>query len=92
MAYLTKPFKEESLSPAIELSVRHFLEKSSLTERILRLKDELEKRKLVDRAKGLLMDKEHLTESQAYRRIQKISMDKNKSLKEVSEAIITMLG
>jgi two-component system, response regulator PdtaR len=92
MAYLTKPFREESLSPALELSVRHFLEKSSLTERILRLKDELEKRKLVDRAKGLLMDKEHLTESQAYRRIQKISMDKNKSLKEVSEAIITMLG
>lgn len=92
MAYLTKPFREESLSPAIELSVRHFLEKSALTERILRLKDELDTRKLVDKAKGLLMKSEHLTEAEAYRRIQKISMNKNKQIKEVAEAIITMLG
>jgi two-component system, response regulator PdtaR len=92
MAYLTKPFREEDLAPAIELSVRHFLEKSALADRVLHLKDELETRKVVDRAKGLLMESEHLTEAQAYRKIQKISMDKNKSLREVAEAIITMLG
>lgn len=92
MSYLTKPFREENLSPAIELSVRHFLEKSELTERVVRLKNELDTRKIVDRAKGLLMESEHLTEAQAFRKIQKISMDKNKTLKEVGDAIITMLG
>jgi two-component system, response regulator PdtaR len=92
MAYLTKPFREENLAPAIELSVRHFSEKSTLADRVLRLKDELETRKIVDRAKGLLMESDHLSEAQAYRKIQKISMDKNKSLREVAEAIITMLG
>jgi len=92
MAYLAKPFREESLSPAIELAVRHFLEKSALSERITRLRDELDTRRLVDRAKGLLMDSEYLTEAQAYRRIQKMSMDKNVPIRDVARAIITMLG
>lgn len=92
MSYLTKPFREENLSPAIELSVTHFLEKSELTGRVARLKNELETRKAIDRAKGLLMESEHLTEAQAYRRIQKISMDRNKTLKAVAEAIIAMMG
>jgi response regulator NasT len=59
---------------------------------VLRLKEELDTRKLVERAKGLLMESEGLTEAQAYRRIQKMSMDKNKSLKEVAQAVITLLG
>ncbi|HEY3276807.1 MAG TPA: response regulator [Syntrophorhabdaceae bacterium] len=92
MAYLTKPFQGASLSPAIELAVRHFVEKSALSERITRLKEELETRKLVERAKGLLMQKEHLKEEQAFRRMQKISMDKNIPIKEVAQAIITMMG
>jgi response regulator NasT len=92
MAYLTKPFREEELAPAIELSVRHFLDKSTLADRVLRLKEELDTRKLVERAKGLLMEKEYVTEAQAYRRMQKMSMDKNKSLKEVAQAVITLLG
>ena len=92
MAYLTKPFRESSLSPAIELAVRHFLEKSSLSERVGRLNEELETRKLLDRAKGLLMESDHITEAAAYRRIQKISMNKNIPIKEVAQAIITMLG
>ena len=58
----------------------------------MRLKDELDTRKLVDKAKELLMESEHLTGAQAYRKIQKISMDKNKPIKEVADAIITMLG
>lgn len=92
MAYLTKPFREESLTPAIELAVRHFLEKSALTERVLRLKEELETRKVLDKARGLLMESERLTEAQAFRKIQKISMDKNRPIKEVAEAIILTLG
>jgi len=92
MAYLTKPFREKDLSPAIELAVSHFLEQSSLTERVSQLKEQLESRKLVEKAKGLLMDAEKLTEKEAYRRIQQMSMKKNKPMKEVAEAIILMKG
>lgn len=92
MAYLSKPFREGDLSPAIELAVSHFLKTSELTDRVSRLKEQLETRKLIDQAKGLLMSNEGLNESQAYRRLQKISMDKNKPMKEVAEAIILMMG
>ncbi len=92
MAYLSKPFREGDISPAIELAISHFLERSALAERVSRLKAQLETRKLVDRAKGLLMNKEGLNETQAYRRLQKISMDKNRPMKEVAEAIILTSG
>jgi two-component system, response regulator PdtaR len=91
MAYLTKPFRVEDLSPAIELAVNHFLQKSELSDRVSGLKEELEKRKVVEMAKGLLMKSERLSEMAAYRRIQKISMTRNKPMKEVAEAIIMML-
>jgi len=92
MAYLVKPFRESDLSPAIELAVARFVEKSRLAERVARLSEQLETRKVVDKAKGLLMASEHLTESAAYRRIQEISMKKNRPMKEVAEAIILMLS
>jgi len=91
MVYLTKPFRAGDVSPAIELAVSHFLGKSSLTDRVSRLKEQLETRKVVDRAKGILMKKEGLSEAKAYRRLQEISMNKNKAMKEVAEAVITML-
>ncbi len=92
MAYLTKPFREKELSPAIELAVKHFLEQSSLSERVSELKEQLVSRKLVEKAKGLLMEAEGLSEKQAYRRIQQMSMKKNKPMKEVAGAIILMMG
>ena len=92
MAYLSKPFREGDLSPGIELAVTQFLKTSKLTEHVSRLKAQLETRKLVEKAKGLLMTDEGFTEAQAYRKLQKISMQKNKSMKEVAEAIILMLG
>ena len=92
MAYLSKPFREGDLSPAIELAVNHFLRTSVLTERVERLKEQLEARKVIDQAKGLLMSREGFTEAQAYRHLQKISMDKNRPMKEVAEATIVMLG
>jgi len=92
MAYLTKPFREGDVSPAIELAVTHFLEKTALTERVSRLKEQLETRKLLDRAKGLLMKKKGLSEPKAYRRLQEVSMNKNKPIKEVAEAVIALLG
>ena len=92
MAYLSKPFREGDLSPGIELAVTQFLKTSKLTERVSRLKEQLESRKRIEKAKGLLMNKEGLTEAQAYRKLQKTSMQKNKSMKEVAEAVILMLG
>jgi len=92
LAYLSKPFREGDLSPSIELAVTQFLKTSKLTEHVSGLKAQLETRKLVEKAKGLLMTGEGLTEAQAYRKLQKTSMQKNKSLKEVAEAVILMLG
>lgn len=91
MAYITKPFRDGTLTPAIELAVSNYLERASLTEKVTQLKEQLETRKVIDKAKGLLMDKQSLSEAQAYRHIQSVSMNKNKSMKEVAEAIILML-
>jgi response regulator NasT len=91
MAYITKPFRDGTLTPAIELAVSNYLDRTSLTEKVTQLKEQLETRKVIDKAKGLLMDKQSLSEAQAYRHIQSVSMNKNKSMKEVAEAIILML-
>lgn len=91
MAYLSKPFREGDLSPGIELAVTQFLKTSKLTAHVSRLKTQIETRKLIEKAKGLLMTDEGLTEAQAYRKLQKTSMQKNKSMEEVAEAVILML-
>jgi response regulator NasT len=91
MAYVTKPFRKADLSAAIELAVSNFIKQSRLQERVDRLKEQLETRKLVEKAKGMLMNAENLTEAQAHKRLLDISMSKNKSLKKVAEAIILML-
>jgi response regulator NasT len=90
MAYLSKPFRESDLAPSIELAVTQFLKTSKLTERVSRLKEQLENRKVIEKAKGVLMSKENLSETQAYRKLQKISMEKNRTMKDVAEAIILM--
>lgn len=91
MAYLSKPFREADLAPSIELAVTQFLKASELSDKVSQLKKQLENRKIIEKAKGLLMEKERLSESQAYRKLQKISMTKNKSMKEVADAIILMM-
>lgn len=91
MAYLAKPFREEDLAPAIELSITQFLKTSKLTQKVSRLKEQLENRKVIEKAKGLLMQNENLSEVEAYRKLQKISMKKNRSMKEVADAIILMM-
>jgi response regulator NasT len=88
MAYITKPFRKADLSAAIELAVSNFLKQSSLRERVERLREQLETRKIVEKAKGLLMKLENLTEVEAHQKLQNISMSKNKPLKQVAEAII----
>ncbi|MEN6478604.1 MAG: response regulator [Anaerolineales bacterium] len=86
--YLVKPIQEADLAPAIEVALQRFAEFRELQKQIEDLQEQLETRKLVDRAKGILMDTQGLTESAAFRRIQKMSMNTRKSMKEIAQAII----
>lgn len=88
VAYLVKPYREEELTPAIEIALARFAEFAALQRQVSDLQLALETRKLVDRAKGILMDKQGLNEADAFRKIQKMSMDNRKSMKDVAEAII----
>ncbi|MDY7041013.1 MAG: response regulator [Chloroflexota bacterium] len=86
--YIVKPFHESDLSPAIEVALARFREFRTLEQEVGDLKQALETRKFVDRAKGILMDTQGLTEAEAFRKIQKMSMNTRKPMKEVAEAII----
>ncbi len=86
--YLVKPFRESDLTPAIEVVLARFSEFRALEREVATLGDALETRKLVDRAKGILMDTQGLNENDAFRRIQKMSMNNRKSMRSVAEAII----
>jgi len=88
MAYIVKPFQESDLAPAIEVALRRWSEFRALEREVEDLKEALETRKLVDRAKGILMDTQGLSEADAFRRIQKTSMDQRKPMKDVAEAIV----
>jgi AmiR/NasT family two-component response regulator len=88
VGYITKPMRESDLTPAIEVAMARFSEFQALEKEVGDLKQALETRKLVDRAKGILMDTQGLTEADAFRKIQKMSMDKRRPMKDVAEAII----
>jgi len=88
VGYLVKPIQEADLTPAIEIALARFKEFRTLEQEVADLQDQLETRKLVDRAKGILMDTQGLTEAAAFRRIQKMSMNTRKSMKEIAQAIV----
>ena len=88
VGYLVKPFKEADLSPAIEVALARFAEFEVMNSEMNDLQNALETRKLVDRAKGILMDTKGMTESEAFRTVQKMSMNNRRPMKEVAEAII----
>jgi len=88
VGYLVKPFRESDLGPAIEVALARFSEFRALEAEIADLKETLETRKLVDRAKGILMDAQGMSESDAFRKIQKMSMNTRRPMKEIAEAII----
>ena len=88
VGYLVKPFREADLVPAIEVALARFNEFRAMEKQVDDLEDALETRKLVDRAKGILMDSQDLTEAEAFRRIQKMSMNTRKPMKDVAEAVI----
>jgi AmiR/NasT family two-component response regulator len=88
MAYLGKPFQERDLLSALEVAKARFDQMVALAEEVDRLEDAFETRKLVDRAKGVLMDREGMTEPEAFRAIQKVAMDQRRPMREIAQAII----
>ena len=88
MAYLVKPFTKADLVPAIEIAVSRFQEISALESEVGTLRDRLEVRKLLDRAKGLLQSQRGITEAEAFRWIQKTSMDRRMTMRAVSEEVL----
>jgi two-component system, response regulator PdtaR len=89
LAYLMKPFRKEDLSPALEVAVRRFKELQSQANEINELKETLETRKLIERAKGILMDRHGLTEDEAFKRIHFQARNQNKKMRDIAQSIIT---
>ena len=87
-AYLTKPLRQQDLLPAIEIALQHVDEVETLKEKIDDLRELIENRKIIEKAKGLLMEKNRIPEAEAYRIMQKTAMDKRKTLLQVANAIL----
>ncbi len=88
MAYLVKPFTKADLVPAIEIAVSRFAEVSALEKEVVGLRERLEMRKLLDRAKGLLQARRGLSEPEAFRWIQKTSMDRRMTMRALAQEIL----
>ncbi len=88
VGYLVKPFREQEIVPAIEIALARFSEFRELEKEVGDLNETLETRKVVDRAKGILMDSQGLTEQEAFRKIQKMSMNTRRPMKEIAQAIV----
>lgn len=88
MGYLVKPFLEAQLKPAIEVALERWRELRQIQHELAQTQEALDTRKVVERAKGVLMDSQNLKESEAFRRIQRLSMNSRKSMREVAEAIL----
>lgn len=86
--YIVKPFRENELLPAIEIAMARYQEFLTMGHEIHDLKETLETRKLVERAKGILMDSQGLKETEAFRKIQQLSMNTRKSMREIAQAIL----
>ncbi|MFM8652494.1 MAG: ANTAR domain-containing response regulator [Acidimicrobiaceae bacterium] len=88
LAYLVKPFQKTDLVPAIELAIARFAELKSLSGEVAALGAQLEIRKLVDRAKGVLIDKYQMSESDAFSFIQSMAMSQRMKMGDIAEQII----
>lgn len=87
MAYLVKPFEKREIIPAMTVAISRFAEARTLEAEVVDLTERLETRKELDRAKGVLMAK-GMTEAEAFKRLQKLAMDRRMSLRQVVEAVI----
>jgi response regulator NasT len=86
--YLVKPVSDEQIQPALEVALSTFAELRELSGEVSSLKEALEARKLVERAKGILMRRYQLPEDEAHRRLQKMSRDRSQSIKKTAEQVI----
>src|SRR4051794_15221088 len=89
LAYLMKPFRKEDLAPALEMAVRRFRQIRSQQREIDDLKETLETRKIIERAKGILMDRHRMSEEEAFKRIHFQARNQNKKMREIAQSIIT---
>ncbi|VTR07695.1 Probable transcriptional regulatory protein pdtaR [Gordonia terrae] len=92
MAYLVKPFTKADLVPAIEVAVSRYQELKQLEREVATMNERLETRKLVERAKGLLMKKQALSEPDAFKWIQRAAMDRRTTMKAVAQVVVETLG
>ncbi|WP_406714420.1 ANTAR domain-containing response regulator [Trueperella pyogenes] len=92
MAYVVKPFTPEHLVPAVEIALSRLREIASLENEVSSLAEKFETRKRVDQAKGLLQEKMGLSEPEAFRWIQKTSMDRRLTMREVADAVVEQVG
>jgi len=92
MAYLVKPFSKADLLPAIELAVARYAETAALRVEVADVTQRLEARKVIDRAKGLLMTHQKMTEPEAFRWIQRTAMDRRASMQVVASAVLEGLS
>ena len=89
MAYVVKPFSISDLVPAIEIAISRHSQMKSLEAEVADLYDRLETRKIIDRAKGILMKAMNLSEPESFTWIQKTAMDRRISMKQVAQAVIS---
>ncbi|CAM3966701.1 ANTAR domain-containing response regulator [Nocardiopsis tropica] len=92
MAYLVKPFTKLDLVPAIEIAISRFAELAALEREVTSLAEQLETRKLVDRAKTILMQAHGLSEPDAFRWIQRTAMDRRTNMRTVAHLVVDTLG
>src|SRR5688500_4314136 len=88
VSYVVKPFRDAELLPAIEIAMARYVEFQEMDKKIGDLTEVLETRKLVERAKGVLMDTQGLKEQEAFRKIQQLSMNTRKTMREIAQAIL----
>ena len=86
--YIVKPFRDAELLPAIEIAMARYAEFQEIDKKVGDLQETLETRKLVERAKGVLMDTQGLKEQEAFRKIQQLSMNTRKTMREIAQAIL----
>lgn len=90
LAYLIKPIKQGDLEPAIRIAAQRFEQIQSLHREAANLRQTLEERKIIERAKGVLMKQSALTEDEAFRRLQKVAMDSNRKLIDVAHMVLAV--
>ena len=89
LAYLVKPFQKSELLPAVEVALGRFKEMQALDGEVESLQEQLETRRIVDRAKGVLMDKHGLSEADSFGFIQKTAMNERRSMRSVAEEVVS---